>query len=164
MSEPQIQIPVTPEGYEKLKEKLKYLKSVERPQVISEISTARALGDLSENAEYHAAREKQSFIEGQISELEGKLSNLHVVEKRAGKTNRVVFGTTVRLLDVSEDSKNESKTYRIVGDFEADIKNNAISISSPLAKSLINKAVGDVVTVSLPRGEKYYEVTDIEFI
>jgi transcription elongation factor GreA len=157
------QVPVTQKGYEKLKEKLKHLKSVERPQVIKEISQARALGDLSENAEYHAARDKQSFIEGQISELESKLGNAQIIDISKGKADKIVFGVTVELLDVTDESKNEKKTYKIVGDLEADIKLNAISISSPLAKSLINKKVGDLVTVSLPKGEKYYEIKKIEF-
>ncbi|KAB8029795.1 transcription elongation factor GreA [Fluviispira multicolorata] len=157
-------IPITQIGHEKLKEELKRLKTLDRPKVISEIAEARALGDLSENAEYHAAREKQGFIEGRIMELEDKLGRVQVITGGKGRTDRVVFGALVSLVDVSDDSKGEEKSYRIVGDLEADIKNNAISISSPLAKSLINKAVGDIVTVNLPRGEKYYEVKDIRFI
>lgn len=156
-------IPITSIGHEKLKEELKRLKTIDRPKVISEIAEARALGDLSENAEYHAAREKQGFIEGRIMELEDKLARVQVIQISKGKTDRVVFGAMVSLIDVSDDSKGEEKSYRIVGDLEADIKNNAISISSPLAKSLINKAIGDIVTVNLPRGEKYYEVKDIQF-
>ncbi|MBX9702785.1 MAG: transcription elongation factor GreA [Silvanigrellaceae bacterium] len=157
-------IPITQTGSEKLKEEFKRLKTVERPQVISEIAEARALGDLSENAEYHAARERQAFIEGRILELEDKLSRLQIIQTGKGKTDRVVFGSTVCLKDVGDESKDdEIKTYRIVGDMEADIKNNAISLSSPMAKSLINKLVGDTVTVNLPRGEKYYEIVDIHF-
>jgi transcription elongation factor GreA len=154
-------IPITTVGYEKLKDELRRLKITERPQVILEIAEARKHGDLSENAEYHAAREKQSFIEGRIQELEDKLSRLQVIPQGSGKTEKVVFGSVVRLRDVSDDSKGEEKSYRIVGDLEADIKNNAISLSSPLAASLINKTVGDVVTVNLPRGERDYEVVDI---
>jgi transcription elongation factor GreA len=156
-------IPITAIGHEKLKEELKKLKTIDRPKVISEIAEARALGDLSENAEYHAAREKQGFIEGRIMELEDKLGRVQIIQVGKGKTDRVVFGAVVSLMDVSDDSHGEEKSYKIVGDLEADIKNNAISISSPLAKSLINKTVGDVVAVSLPRGEKYYEVKDIQF-
>lgn len=155
-------IPITPAGLERLKEELKRLKTVDRPKIISEIAEARALGDLSENAEYHAAREKQGFIEGRIQELEDKLGRAQVIDLSQEKLDKVVFGASVALIDVSEDSNNEEKFYTIVGDLEADIKNNAISISSPLAKSLINKAVGDIVAVTLPRGEKFYEVKEIK--
>ena len=158
-------IPITPAGLERLKEELKRLKTADRPKIILEIADARALGDLSENAEYHAAREKQGFIEGRIQELEDKLGRAQVIDVGKGKLEKVVFGASVTLLDVTEDDvKPEKKFYTIVGDLEADIKNNAISISSPLAKSLINKSVGDIVTVSLPRGEKYYEVKEIKSI
>lgn len=129
--------------------------------MIGEIAEARALGDLSENAEYHAAREKQGFIEGRIMELEDKLSRVQIIDLKNQKINKVVFGACVSLMDVSDEAAGEEKKYRIVGDLEADIKNNAISISSPLAKSLINKSVGDVVTVNLPKGERYYEVKEI---
>ncbi len=155
-------IPITPAGMDKLKDELKRLKTVDRPKIIAEIAEARALGDLSENAEYHAAREKQGFIEGRIQELDDKLGRAQVIDVNKGKLEKVVFGASVYLVDVSDDGNNEEKFYTIVGDLEADIKNNAISISSPLAKSLINKAVGDVVAVSLPRGEKYYEVKEIK--
>lgn len=154
-------IPITPSGHERLKEELKRLKTVERPRVIQEISEARALGDLSENAEYHAARDKQGFIEGRIMELEDKLGRVQVIDLGSAKLAKVVFGASVSLVDVSDDTPGEEKTYKIVGDLEADLKNNAISVSSPLAKSLINKAVGDIVTVTLPRGEKSYEVKEI---
>ena len=154
-------IPITPAGLEKLKDELKRLKTIDRPKIIGEIADARALGDLSENAEYHAAREKQGFIEGRIQELEDKLGRSQVIDVGTGALEKVVFGASVSLVDVSDDGNNEQKNYTIVGDLEADIKNNAISISSPLAKSLINKAVGDIVVVTLPRGEKYYEVKEI---
>lgn len=160
MTEP---IPITSTGYERIKEEVKRLKTVERPSVISEIAEARALGDLSENAEYHSARERQGFIEGRIMELEEKLSRLQVIDLGRGATDKVVFGTTVTLRDVSEDSRGEEKRYRIVGDLEADLKQNAISLSSPLAASLINKRLGDVVTVNLPRGEKEYEIIAVSF-
>jgi transcription elongation factor GreA len=154
-------IPITPAGLEKIKDELKRLKTVDRPAVISEIADARALGDLSENAEYHSARERQSFIEGRIMELEEKLTRLQVIEIDPGTLEKVVFGASVRLKDVTEDAKPEEKTYKIVGDLEADLKINAISISSPLAASLINKKVGEIVTVNLPRGEKEYEIIKI---
>lgn len=155
-------IPITSSGYEKLKEELRRLKSVERPGVIAEIAEARALGDLSENAEYHSARDKQGFIEGRIMELEEKLGRLQVIDASAsGPCDKVVFGSVVTLRDVSDDSRGEERRYKIVGDLEADLKNNAISLSSPLAASLINKLRGDIVTVNLPRGEKEYEVTSI---
>ncbi len=157
-------IPITSAGLEKLKEELKRLKTSDRPKVISEIAEARALGDLSENAEYHAAREKQGFIEGRIQELDDKLGRAQVIDVSKGKLDMIVFGTRVSLIDVSDDGNNEEKFYKIVGDLEADLKNNAISISSPLAKSLINKSVGDVVSVNLPRGEKHYEVKEIRAI
>jgi len=154
-------IPITPAGFEKIKEELKKLKTVDRPTIISEIADARALGDLSENAEYHSARERQSFIEGRIMELEDKLTRLQIIQIEPGTVDKVVFGTNVTLRDVTEDAKQEEKTYKIVGDLEADLKNNAISLSSPLAASLINKRVGEIVTVNLPRGEKEYEIIKI---
>jgi transcription elongation factor GreA len=154
-------IPITPAGFEKIKEELKKLKTVDRPTIISEIADARALGDLSENAEYHSARERQSFIEGRIMELEDKLTRLQIIQIEPGSVDKVVFGTNVTLRDVTEDAKQEEKTYKIVGDLEADLKNNAISLSSPLAASLINKRVGEIVTVNLPRGEKEFEIIKI---
>jgi len=157
-------IPITSAGLDRLKEELKRLKTTDRPKIILEIADARALGDLSENAEYHAAREKQGFIEGRIQELEDKLGRAQVIDVSKGKLEKVVFGASVSLIDVSDDSNNEEKSYTIVGDLEADIKNNAISISSPLAKSLINKVVGDIVAVSIPRGEKFYEVKEIKYV
>jgi transcription elongation factor GreA len=128
--------------------------------VIKEIATARALGDLSENAEWHAARETQSFIEGRIQELEGKLARIEVIPQGQGKSEKVVFGSTVILRDTDED---DEKRYRIVGDLEADLKTQAISISSPLANSLIHKKKGEFVAVQLPRGEKEYEIMDVYF-
>jgi transcription elongation factor GreA len=156
-------IPITEAGYEKLKEELRRLKVVERPQVITEIAEARALGDLSENAEYHAAREKQGFIEGRIAELDEKLGRVQVIPSGSGKPEKVMFGVTVTLKDVSDDSKGEKKSYRIVGDLEADLKSGAISLSSPLAASLVNKAIGEVVTVNLPKGERDYEIVGIKW-
>lgn len=155
-------IPITPLGYEKIKEELRRLRNIERPNIIQEIADARALGDLTENAEYHSAKEKQSFIEGRIQELESKLSRLHVVSHgNRGAIDRVVFGSSVELLDVSENSKKEKKRYTIVGELETDVKNSVISIDSPMAKSLINKSIGDIVQVDIPRGIKEYEITAI---
>ena len=157
-------IPITPEGYDKLREELKRLKTVERPAVIVEIAEARALGDLSENAEYQSAREKQGFIESRIYDLESKLARLKVIPcGNKGPTETVIFGVSVRLRDLSSGAKSDEQRYRIVGDLEADIKNNTISLSSPLARSLINKHVGDIVSVNLPRGEREYEIVGISF-
>jgi transcription elongation factor GreA len=155
------QIPITATGYEKIKLELKHLKSVERPAVITEIAEARALGDLSENAEYHSAREKQGFIEGRIQELEDKLSRVMVIELKETDLNKVVFGAFVTLSESTDDGKTERKTYQIVGDLEADIKANKISLSSPLAKALINKKIGDIVSVSLPKGDRDYEIESV---
>jgi transcription elongation factor GreA len=155
------QIPITAIGYEKIKLELKHLKSVERPAVITEIAEARALGDLSENAEYHSAREKQGFIEGRIQELEDKLSRVMVIELKEADFTKVVFGAFVTLSESTDDGKTERKTYQIVGDLEADIKANKISLSSPLAKALINKKIGDIVSVSLPKGDRDYEIESV---
>jgi transcription elongation factor GreA len=154
-------IPITPEGYERIREELKRLKTLERPAVIQEIAEARALGDLSENAEYHAAREKQGFIESRIADLDSKLARLKVIAQPSkGKSESVVFGSYVGVRDLENEAEQR---YRIVGDLEADVKNNAISLSSPIARALINKHVGDVVSVILPRGEKEYEIVSISF-
>ena len=157
------QIPITAGGFEKIKLELKHLKSVERPTVISEIAEARALGDLSENAEYHSAREKQSFIEGRIQELEDKLSRVMVIVPTDAVLTKVVFGSYVTLTEYSEDGKDEKKSYQIVGDLEADIKANKISLSSPLAKALINKKIGDIVSVTLPKGDKDFEILQVSY-
>lgn len=153
-------VPMTAAGYNRLQEELKHLKTVERPAVIKAIAEAREHGDLSENAEYHAARERQSFIEGRVSELEDKISRAEVIDptKLSGKT--VKFGATVTLAD--EDTDEES-TYQIVGQDESDVKNRMLSITSPLARALIGKAVGDSVEVSTPGGSKMYEVVAVEF-
>lgn len=153
-------VPMTAAGYNRLQEELKHLKTVERPAVIKAIAEAREHGDLSENAEYHAARERQSFIEGRVSELEDKISRAEVIDptKLSGKT--VKFGATVTLAD--EDTDEES-TYQIVGQDESDVKNRMLSITSPLARALIGKSVGDSVEVSTPGGSKMYEVVAVEF-
>ncbi|ABC23684.1 transcription elongation factor GreA [Rhodospirillum rubrum] len=153
-------IPMTPDGLARLEAELKSLKSVDRPAVIRAISEARDHGDLSENAEYHAARERQSFIEGRIKELEDVTSRAEVIDisKLSGDTVR--FGATVSVLD--EDSE-EQTTYQIVGAHEADLKAGRISVASPIGKALIGKKVGDSIEVKAPGGSKFYEVTMVRF-
>lgn len=155
-------VPMTVRGHELLQEELKQLKSVERPQVIQSISEARAHGDLKENAEYHAAKEQQGFIEGRIKECEGKLSNLQVIDVTEVNANgKIVFGSTVELLDVLTDKEI---TYRIVGEDEADIKQGLISFTSPISRALIGKNEGDEIAFSAPGGEKEYEVISVKYI
>lgn len=155
-------IPMTVNGAEHLKAELQRLKTVERRQIIEKIAEARALGDLKENAEYHAAREMQGFIEGRIIEIEAKLSNAQVIDPASLKNiERVVFGATVTL-DNLETS--ESVHYQIVGADEADLKAFKISITSPMARALINKSKGDVAVVNTPKGTIEYEVVDIQYI
>jgi transcription elongation factor GreA len=153
-------IPMTAQGFTALEAEIKHLKQVERPAVIKAISEARAHGDLSENAEYHSAKERQSFIEGRVLELEDKLSRAQVIDvsKLSGKA--VKFGATVTLVD--EDTDQKSK-YQIVGDLEADFAKGRISISSPLARALIGKTSGDTVEVNTPSGGRTYEVLKVEF-
>ncbi|MDE1149627.1 MAG: transcription elongation factor GreA [Azospirillaceae bacterium] len=153
-------IPMTAAGYNRLQEELKHLKVVERPAVIKAIAEAREHGDLSENAEYHAARERQSFIEGRVMELEDKVSRAEVIDVAKLTGNTVKFGATIRLAD--EDTDEES-TYQIVGADESDIKNGFLSITSPLARALIGKHVGDNVEVTTPGGSKSYEIVEIAF-
>jgi transcription elongation factor GreA len=152
--------PMTPEGAAKLREELIQLKSVERPAVIQAIGTAREHGDLSENAEYHAARDRQSFIEGRIKEIENKLACAEVIDPSKLAGDKVAFGATVK---VANSGTGEEVTYRILGADEADLTKGSISISSPLARSLIGKAVGDEVTVRMPGGDRTYEVLEINF-
>ncbi|NWH09499.1 MAG: transcription elongation factor GreA [Alphaproteobacteria bacterium] len=154
-------IPLTGAGLEKLEAEIKRLKTVERPSVIRAIAEARAHGDLSENAEYHAAKERQGFIEGRVLELEDLLSRAQVIEvtKLSGKT--VKFGATVTLVD--EDTDEKAK-YQIVGDFEADLAQGKISISSPIARALIGKSVGDTVEVTTPGGSRSYEIMKVEWL
>jgi len=155
-------IPVTVQGAELLKAELQRLRSVDRPNVIQAIAEARAQGDLSENAEYDAAKERQSFIEGRIAEIEAKLANAQVIDPRTlNAEGRCVFGATVRVEDL--DSGDVS-TYQIVGDDEADIKNGKISVSSPIARALIGKSEGDVAEVVAPGGIRSYEVLDVQYI
>ena len=153
-------IPITVEGKKRLEEELLHLKRVERPRVIQAIAEARAHGDLSENAEYDAAKEKQSFIEGRIQELEDKLSRLEVIDPRQVRSDCIVFGATVTLLDVETEKK---QVYQIVGADESDIKQGKISIDSPIARALIQKREGDVVVVRIPRGEVEYEILKVEY-
>jgi transcription elongation factor GreA len=155
-------VPITTRGAEKLREELMRLKTVDRPRIIAAIAEARAHGDLKENAEYHAAREQQSFAEGRIKEIEGKLSHAHIVDVTAIDANgKVVFGATVELAD--EDS-GETVVYQIVGEDEADIKVGMISINSPIARGLITKMEGDVVTVIVPGGERSLEIIEVRYI
>ena len=154
-------IPITNIGFEKLEEELKILKSVERPTVIKSIAEAREHGDLSENAEYHAAKEKQSFIEGRIADLENKISRAEVIITKKLKSNKVIFGATVTLGEVG---KKKNIVYQIVGTEEADVESGKISISSPLARALLGKKIDDSVEVYSPGGSKEYEVENIEFL
>lgn len=152
---------LTAKGAEKLKAELKNLKSVERPKVIEAIAEARAHGDLSENAEYHAAREQQSFIEGRIKELEGNLGVAEVIDpSKLNVSGKVVFGALVELYDVDADKE---VSYQIVGDLEADIDHGKISLSSPIGKALIGKLEGDEFTFEAPAGEKTYEVVTVKY-
>lgn len=155
-------VPLTVKGAEKLKSELHKLKTEDRPRVIAAIAEAREHGDLKENAEYHAAREQQGFIEGRIKDIEGKLSHAQIIDVTTLNANgKVVFGATVDLVD--EDTGNEI-TYQIVGDDEADIKAGLISVSSPIARALIGKEEGDVATVNAPGGEKNYEIVEVKYI
>lgn len=151
-------VPMTVQGAEKLREELQRLKQVERPRIINAIAEARAHGDLKENAEYHAAREQQSFIEGRILEIEAKLSSAHVIDiKKIENTGRVIFGVTVKLSNTNGDSL----TYTIVGEDEADINNNMISVTSPVARALIGKYEGDNVDVRTPDGTMMFEIIEV---
>ena len=153
--------PLTLNGAQRLRDELDHLKSVKRPEIINAISEARAHGDLKENAEYHAAREQQSFIEGRIKQLESELSHAEVIAvARLNAGTRVVFGATVTLADVETD---EEKRYQIVGDLEADIKQSMIAISSPLARALIGKHEGDAVTIEAPAGQREYEIISVAY-
>lgn len=153
--------PLTLNGAQRLRDELDHLKSVKRPEIINAISEARAHGDLKENAEYHAAREQQSFIEGRIKQLESELSHAEVIDvARLNAGTRVVFGATVTLADVETD---EEKRYQIVGDLEADIKQSMIAISSPLARALIGKHEGDAVTIEAPAGQREYEIISVAY-
>jgi transcription elongation factor GreA len=155
------QIPLTAQGAERLKQELKDLKYVKRPTVIEAIAVARDHGDLKENAEYHAAREEQGFIEGRIGELESALGKAQIIDiKQLPKSGRVVFGCTVELIDVESE---EQVSYQIVGDIEADINECRIAISSPIARALIGKEEGEDVSVEAPAGVREYEITAVHY-
>jgi len=154
-------VPMTTRGAQLLRDELKNLKSVARPEVITAIAEARAHGDLKENAEYHAAKEQQGFIEGRIKDIEGKLSNLQVIDvTTVDAKGRIVFGSTVELLDEQTDGEI---VYKIVGEDEADIKTGLISYTSPIARALNGKNEGDEITFSAPGGEKHYEVIAVRY-
>ncbi|MFP5349194.1 MAG: transcription elongation factor GreA [Gammaproteobacteria bacterium] len=155
-------VPMTVTGAEKLNAELTRLKTVERPRIIQAISEARSHGDLSENAEYHAAKEQQSFVEGRIKELEHQLANAQVIDPKTVKANgKVVFGATLNLLD---ERSGQEVTYQIVGEHEADIAQGKLSVASPIARALIGKEQGDVVEVRVPDGVRQYEILDIRYI
>ena len=154
-------VPMTPEGYQRLQEELKHLIRVERPRVVQDIAAARDHGDLSENAEYDAAKERQGFVEGRIAEINGKMARAQVIDVATIDTDKVVFGATVTVYD--DESEGES-TYRIVGEDESDIKQGLISISSPVAKALIGHRIGDEVQIKVPSGIRIYEIIDIKYL
>jgi transcription elongation factor GreA len=157
-----MKVPMTLEGSERLREELTHLKSVLRPQIIKAIATAREHGDLKENAEYHAAKEQQSFAEGRIKEIEGKLADAQVIDVTKIKhTGKVVFGSTVTLVEVKSLAE---KRYKIVGEDEADLKQNKISVMSPIARALVGKSEGDTVVVNAPNGSIEYEIDKVEHV
>ncbi|MCC7280413.1 MAG: transcription elongation factor GreA [Chromatiaceae bacterium] len=156
-------VPLTARGAEKLREELERLKRIERPRVIQAISEARAHGDLKENAEYHAAREQQSFIEGRIKDIDGKLSHAHIIDVTQLSTDgRVVFGATAIVLELDKDETEHS--FQIVGDDEADLALGMISISSPIARALIGKREGDTATVDAPGGLREFEILEVRYV
>ena len=153
-------VPMTKFGFQNLGNELKYLKSVERPSVIDDIVSARALGDLSENAEYHAARERQCFIETRIGDLEDKLSRAHIIDVTKLSGDIIKFGATVT---ISNKLTKIKRTYKIVGEDESDLKRNRLSLLSPMSRALIGKRVGDVVDVDTPQGDRFYQILSIEY-
>lgn len=154
-------VPMTKRGAEALREELKYLKGEKRAKIVEAISTARAHGDLSENAEYHAAKEEQGFNEGRIRELEDKLARAHIIDPATIRSDKIVFGATVDLIDLETGAE---VTYQIVGVDEADLEQGKISITSPIARALIGKEAGDVAVVQAPGGEREYEIQDVRYI
>ncbi len=155
-----MKIPMTREGQDALRKELDNLKKVERPKVVAEIEEARAHGDLKENAEYHAAKEKQGFIEGRIREIQGKLSHAEVIDVSTLSGDRVTFGATVTILDFEDDTE---KTYKIVGDDEADLSKGMISFNSPIAKAMIGKEEGAEVVIKAPGGSREVEILEVKF-
>ena len=154
--------PMTAAGAESLRAELKELKSVKRPQIVNSIAEAREHGDLKENAEYHAAREQQSFCEGRIQDIEGKLSNAQIIDvTKMENTGKVIFGTTVTVINADTE---EEITYKIVGDDEADIKSGLISVNSPIARGLIGKSLDDVANIQTPSGVVEFEIIEVEYI
>lgn len=154
-------VPMTAGGFARLEEELRYLKSTARPEVIRAIAEAREHGDLSENAEYHAARERQSFIEGRVAELEDKIARAEVIDVASLNGSTVKFGATVTLVDEDTDAET---AYQLVGEMEADVKEGRLSITAPLARALIGKEVGDSVEVMTPAGSKAYEILKVQYI
>jgi transcription elongation factor GreA len=154
-------IPMTAEGYARLEAEIKRLKTVERPAIIRQIQEARTHGDLSENAEYHAAKERQGFIEGRVLELEDKISRAQVIDVSKLSGNSIKFGATVTLIDEDTDEKSR---YQIVGEFEAEVKSGRISITSPMARALIGKSKGDTVEVMTPGGGRSYTILKVEYL
>ncbi len=156
------QTPMTKQGADALLEELKDLKQNQRPKVVAAIAEAREHGDLKENAEYHAAREQQGFIEGRVQDIESKLGNAQIIDVASlPKTGKVIFGTTVTIINLDTD---QEVTYQIVGDDEADVKKNKISVNSPIARALIGKSEGDDVIVKAPSGDVDYEITSVEYL
>jgi transcription elongation factor GreA len=153
-------LPITPDGYQKLQEELQKLLKIDRPKNIRDISEARAHGDLSENAEYHAAKEKQSFLEGRIQELKTKLALADVIDPAKISQSKTAFGAKVKVIDLDTDEK---RTFTLVGPDEADVKSGRISISSPVGKALLNKEIGDVVNIKAPAKTIEYEILEISF-
>lgn len=154
-------VPMTVEGYKALDEELKRLKTLERPAVIAAIAEARAHGDLSENAEYHAAKERQGWIEGQIADIEDRMARAQVIDVSKLSGSQIKFGATVSVID--EDTEEEAR-YQIVGEHEADVKSGRVSVTSPIARAIIGKETGDVVEVITPSGAKAYEITKVEWV
>ena len=153
--------PMTQEGYDQLKTELKHLTSIERQEIINAIAEARAHGDLSENAEYHAAKERQGYIEGRIQELNGKLSSANVIDVSKLSGDKIIFGATVKFVDVDTD---DEKCFKIVGEDEADLEKNMISVNSPIARALIGKKEGDTLVIPIPKGSIEVEVLDVQFL
>ncbi len=154
-------IPMTASGYENIQNELKKLLNEDRPNIIAAISEARSHGDLSENAEYQYAKEQQSLIEGKIADLESAISRVEIIDVKSIAGKEIKFGATV---EIEDDDNGKISSYQIVGDYESDIKNNKLSVSSPLARGLINKTVDDVVEINSPKGQKFYTIKSVKYI